>query len=163
LDLWVLHMTDSESEPFQSTPFQEGRGQFSPDGKWVAYTSDESGPNEVYVESFPAGRAKWKVSSKGGDWVRWRRDGGEMFYIAGDRKLMSVTVQAVSGSLELGTPRALFTIPFVAPPAGVSAPYSYDVMPDGQRFLALVPTGDAVPPPMTVILNWQAELSTAKR
>jgi len=72
-------------------------------------------------------------------------------------------VQAVSGSLEFGVPRALFTIPFVAPPAGVSAPYSYDVMPDGQRFLALVPTGDAAPPPMTVILNWQAELSTAKK
>jgi Tol biopolymer transport system component len=164
LDLWVLHMTgDSKSEPFQSTPFQEGRGQFSPDGKWVAYTSDESGANEVYVESYPAGGAKWKVSSKGGDWVRWKRDGREMFYIAGDRKLMSVAVQSISGSLEFGTPRALFTIPFVAPPAGVSAPYSYDVMPDGQRFLVLVPTGDAVPPPMTVILNWQAELSTAKR
>ena len=95
--------------------------------------------------------------------MRWRRDGGEMFYIAGDRKLMSVAVQAVSGSLEFGALRALFTMPFVAPPAGVSAPYSYDVTPDGQRFLALVPMGDSAPPPMTVILNWQAEVSTAKR
>ena len=95
--------------------------------------------------------------------MRWKRDGREMFYIAGDRKWMSVGVQSISGSLEFGTSRALFTMPFVAPPAGVSAPYSYDVMPDGQRFLVLVPTGDAVPPPMTVILNWQAELSTAKR
>ena len=76
---------------------------------------------------------------------------------------MSVTVQAISGSLEFGNPQALFTIPFVAPPAGVSAPYTYDVMPDGQRILALVPTGDAAPPPMTVILNWQAELSIAKK
>jgi hypothetical protein len=164
LDLWVLPMTgDSKPVPFLSTPFQEGRGQFSPDGKWVAYTSDESAANEVYVQSFPAGGAKWKVSSKGGDWVRWRRDGREMFYIAGDRKLMSVAVQAISGSLEFGTPRALFTIPFVAPPSGVSAPYTYDVMPDGQRFLAVVPVGEAVSPPMTVILNWQAELSTAKK
>jgi eukaryotic-like serine/threonine-protein kinase len=154
-----LPMTgDSRPVRFLSTPFQEGRGQFSPDGKWVAYTSDESGTNEVYVQSFPAGGGKWRVSSKGGDWVRWRRDGREMFYIAGDRKLMSVAVQAISGSLEFGTPRTLFTIPFVAPPAGVSAPYTYDVMPDGQRFLALVPTGDAVPPPMTVILNWSEEL-----
>jgi serine/threonine protein kinase/Tol biopolymer transport system component len=164
LDLWILPMTgERKPEPFQSTPFQEGRGQFSPDGKWVAYTSDESGTNEVYVQSFPAGGAKWKVSSKGGDWVRWPRDGQEIFYIAGDRKLMSVGVQAVSGSLEFGSPRALFTIPFVAPPAGVSAPYTYDVMPDGQRFLALVPAGDAGVPPKTVILNWQSELTNAKR
>ena len=66
----------------------------------------------MYVQSFPAGGAKWRVSSKGGDWVRWRRDGREMFYIAPDRKVMSVTVQTISGSLEFGTPRALFTIPF---------------------------------------------------
>ena len=107
-DLWVLPMTgDSKPVPFLSTPFREGRGQFSPDGKWVAYTSDESGGNEVYVQSFPAGGAKWPVSSKGGDWVRWRRDGREMFYIAADRKLMSVAVQPISGSLEFGTPRAV--------------------------------------------------------
>jgi hypothetical protein len=70
----------------------------------VAYTSDESGANEVYVQSFPAGGAKWRVSSKGGDWVRWRRDGREMFYIAADRRVMSVAVRAISGSLEFGTP-----------------------------------------------------------
>jgi serine/threonine protein kinase/Tol biopolymer transport system component len=164
LDLGVLPMTgDRKPVAFLSTPFQEGRGQFSPDSKWVAYTSDESGANEVYVQSFPAGGGKWQVSSKGGDWVRWRRDGQEIFYIAGDRKLMSVAVQAMSGSLKFGTPRALFTIPFVSPPAGVSAPYTYDVMPGGQRFLALVPAGDAAVPPMTVVLDWQAELSTAAR
>jgi hypothetical protein len=163
IDLWVLPMTgDRKPVPFLSTPFHEGRGQFSPDGKWVAYTSDESGGNEVYVQSFPAGGAKWRVSSKGGDWARWRRDGREMFYIAADRKLMSVAVQAVSGSLEFGTPRALFTIPFTLFTSGDIAPYTYDVMPDGQRFLAVVPVGDAASPPMTVILNWQAELSAAK-
>jgi tRNA A-37 threonylcarbamoyl transferase component Bud32 len=163
IDLWVLPMTgDRKPVPFLSTPFHEGRGQFSPDGKWVAYTSDESGGNEVYVQSFPAGGAKWRVSSKGGDWARWRRDGREMFYIAADRTLMSVAVQAVSGSLEFGTPRALFTIPFTLFTSGDIAPYTYDVMPDGQRFLAVVPVGDAASPPMTVILNWQAELSAAK-
>ena len=86
-----------------------------------------------------------------------------MFYIAADRKLMSVAVQAISGSLEFGTPRALFTIPFALSTSGSLAPYTYDVMPDGQRFLAMVPAGDAASPPMTVILNWQAELSTAKK
>lgn len=92
-DLWVLPMTgDRKPFPFLETPFRERRGQFSPDGKWVAYESDESGHDEVYVESFPSRRAKWQVSSKGGGYVRWRRDRKELFYIASDRKLMSVAV-----------------------------------------------------------------------
>ena len=165
IDLWVLPMTgNSKPTPFLSTPFQEGRGQFSPDGKWVAYTSDESGRNDVYVERFPASGDKLPVSNKGGDWVRWRQDGREMFYIAADRKLMSVDVLTTSGSLEFGTPRALFTIPFTQSSSGNLEPYAYDVRPDGQRFLAMVPVGDAATSPlMTVILNWQAELSTAKK
>ena len=165
-DLWVLPMTgDSKPVPFLSTPFREGRGQFSPDGKWVAYTSDESGRNEVYVQSFPAGGSKWQISSKGGDWVRWRKDTKEIFYVAPDRKVMSVAPQTLSGSLEFGIPRALFTIPVALGTAGDIAPYtySYDVTPDGQRFLALAATADAESPPMTVILNWQTELSTAKK
>jgi hypothetical protein len=162
VDLWILPMTgDSKPVPFLSTPFREGRGQFSPDGKWVAYTSDETGRNEVYVQSFPAGGSKWQISSKGGDWVRWRKDTKEIFYVAPDRKVMSVATQTLSGSLEFGTPRALFTIPLALATSGDT--YTYDVTPDGQRFLASVPTADAESPPMTVILNWQTELSTAKK
>ena len=93
--------------------------------------------------------------------MRWRRDGREMFYIAADRKLMSVAVHPISGSLELGTPRPLFTIPVTLTSSG--SPYTYDVMPDGQRFLTIVPAGDATLPPLTVILNWQAALSTARK
>ena len=85
-----------------------------------------------------------------------------MFYVAPDRKVMSVSVETVSGSLKLGTPQALFTIP-LALASDDNARYSYDVMPDGQRFLALAPAGDAEWPPLTVILNWQAELSTARK
>jgi hypothetical protein len=162
-DLWVLPMTgNSTPKPFFSTPFREGQGQFSPDGKWVAYTSDESGANEVYVRSFPAGDGKQRVSIKGGDFVRWRRD-GEMFYIAADRRVMSVAVRAVSGSLELGKPQALFTIPLTLTPSGGGGSYTYDVMPDGQRFLASAPVVDAASPTMTVILNWQAALFAAKK
>ncbi len=164
LDLWVLPMTGNRKPmPFLSTPFLEGHGQFSPDGKWVAYTSDESGGSEVHVRSFPDGGTKLPVSSKGGDWVRWRSDGREMFYIAADGKLMSVAVQPISGSLEMGTPRPLFTIPFTLSPSGGPAPYTYDVVPEGQRVLAVVPVGDAASQSMTVTLNWQAELSTAKK
>jgi Tol biopolymer transport system component len=164
-DLWVLPMTGSrQPAAYLSTPFHEGRGQFSPEGKWVAYTSDESGANEVYVQSFPPGGAKWwRVSSKGGDWVRWRRDGREMFYIAADRRVMSVTVRGISSSLEFGTPQALFMIPVAVATSGNLAPYTYDVMPDGQRFLAAAPVADAASPTMTVIVNWQAELFTGKK
>ena len=86
-----------------------------------------------------------------------------MFYIAADGKVMSVAVQASAGSLELGTPQALFMIPVALATSGTIAPYTYDVRPDGQRFLVAVPAGDAALPPMTVIPNWQAELSTAKK
>jgi hypothetical protein len=116
----------------------------------------------VYVQSLPVSGFKSQVSSRGGDWVRWRKDGQELFYVAPDRKVMSVSVRAASGSLELGTPNALFAIP-VAAVSDNLARYAYDVMPDGQRFLALAPAADAEAPPMTVILNWQAELSTAKK
>ena len=163
-DLWLLPMTgDRKAMPFLSTPFREWRGQFSPDGKWVAYTSDQSGGSEVYVQSFSTGGARWRVSSKGGDWVRWRRDGREIFYIAPDRKLMSVAVRAMTGLLEFGTPRALFTIPGPLTERGDVAPYMYDVAPDGQRFLVGVPAGNAASPPMTVILNWQSGLSAREK
>jgi hypothetical protein len=95
--------------------------------------------------------------------VRWRGDGREIFYIAPDRKVVSVAVQANAGSLEFGTPRGLFTIPLVLATTGNLAPYTYDVMRDGQRFLAVAPVGDPASPTMTVVLNWQAELFTAKK
>src|SRR5207245_926776 len=133
------------------------------DGKWIAYTSDESGRNEVYVQSFPAGGAKWPVTSNGGDWVRWRNDGKELFYVAPDRKVMSVAVRSVSGSLEFGTSNALFSIPISSTTSVQgTASYAYDVMPDRQRFLVLTPAADVQAPPMTVILNWQADLVPKK-
>ena len=156
--LWLLPMADRQPVPFLTTPFSEGRGKFSPDGRWIAYTSDESGRNEIYVKAFSSGGFKGQVSNKGGDFVRWRRDGKELFYLAPDRKLMSVAVRAGSGTLEFSAPNALFTIP----PSSGPAQYSYDVMPDGQRFLELAPAEETEAPSMTVVLNWQADLSDAK-
>ena len=161
--LWLLPMTgDHKPEPFLTSPFL-GHGQFSPNGKWIAYVSSESGRNEVFVQSFPASSFKQQVSIKGGDWVRWRSDGKELFYVAPDRKVMSVAVRTSSVSLEFGTPSALFAIP-VASPSGpvVLSAYTYDVMPNGERFLALAPTAESESPPMTVVLNWQADLAGAK-
>jgi Tol biopolymer transport system component len=160
LDLWILPLTgDKKPIPFVTTPFVEGRGQFSPDGKWVAYTSNESGRNEVYVQSFPVSGAKWQISNGGGDWVRWRRDGKELFYVAPNRELRSVTIAGAPASPEFETSKVLFVLPVtLTQQGGQQVPYSYDVMPDGQRILALVPTA-AERPPLTVIVNWQAESS----
>jgi hypothetical protein len=155
-DLWLLPLTgDRKPFRFLTTPFREGPSQFSPDAAWIAYTSAESGRNEVYVQSFPAGHVKWRVSSNGGAWPRWRRDGKELFYVGLDRKVMSVEVRAVSRSLEFGTPIGLFAIPLTR---GENDAYPYDVMPDGQRFLALAQDSDAETPPITVLFNWFTEL-----
>jgi len=148
---------DRKAFPFLTTPFREGRGQFSPDGKWIAYTSDESRKYEVYVQSFPPSGFKRQVSAKGGDWARWRKDGGEMFYMAPDKTLMSVPIRTVSGSLEFGDPTALFKIPVIFSVSGDRAPFSYDVAPDGGRFLAMAPSDAHEAPDLTVIVNWQGE------
>jgi len=138
------------------------RSQLSSDGKWIAYTSYEFARNEIFVTSFPVGGHKWQVSSKGGDYPRWRKDGQELYYVAPDRKLMSVTVKTAPGALEFGTPSALFSIAIPIGDQGLPA-YGYDVMPDGQHFLALAPTSEADSPSMTVVTNWQAELSAAQK
>jgi eukaryotic-like serine/threonine-protein kinase len=132
--------------PYLRTPFAETRGRFSPDGKWVAYTSDESGRNDVYVQSFPVGGPKRRISSQGGDFVRWRQDGKELFYTAPDNTLMAVLVQALPNSLTVGEPKPLFKI------SGRAG--TYDVAPDGKRILASPPAGDNAASSMTVVVNW---------
>jgi eukaryotic-like serine/threonine-protein kinase len=156
--LWLLPLADRKSVPFLTTQFTAGRGKFSPDGRWIAYTSDESGRNEIYVKGFSGGGFKLQVSNNGGDFVRWRRDGKELFYLAPDRKLMSVTVRAGPDALNFGTPNGLFTVP----PSPTPDLYPYDTVPGGQRFLVLAPVGETEVPPMTVILNWQANLPATR-
>jgi Tol biopolymer transport system component len=111
-DLWVLNMDgDRKPVPFLQTPFDESQGQFSPDSRWIAYTSDESGQDDVYVRPFPSGAGKWKISTTGGQFPRWRHDGRELFYLSPDRKLMVAAVKAGSGLqpvFEVATPQALF-------------------------------------------------------
>jgi hypothetical protein len=128
-----------------------------PDGKWIAYASNESQKFEVYVQTFPTGNGKWQVSTNGGVQPRWRRDGKELFYLASDRKLMAVPVRSGS-SFEFGVPVPLFatkTVSGAAFYAGYS--HQYDVTPDGQRFL-LNTEADASATPITVVLNWTAAL-----
>ena len=128
--------------------------QLSPDGKWIAYVSDESKQRtEVYVQSFPPTGIKRQISTTGGVQPRWRNDGRELFYIAEDGKLMAVPVKT-GATFEFGSPSALFEPPV---PQGADSP-GYEVSPDGLRFLfRTVPAGEK-PAPITIVTNWLASL-----
>ena len=137
------------------TPAIEVVPRFSPDGRYVAYVSDESGQNEVYVQPFPEGGHKVTVSSDGGTKVRWSRDGKELFYVEGET-LVAVSVSSGS-SFSVGSATRLFEHPGLRP-GGNYAPY--DVSADGQRFILAEPVGEggAAPvPSIRVVMNWFEE------
>ncbi|HEV2402170.1 MAG TPA: protein kinase [Candidatus Sulfotelmatobacter sp.] len=130
-------------------------GQFSPDGKWVAYASNESGKWEIYVTSFPEPLGKWQVSTGGGEQPRWRSDGKELFYLSSDNKMMAAPV-TTGTKFDSGTPVALFQ---ANPREQVSLNdvFVYDVRPDGQAFLINTKVRQAETAPMSVVLNWDAK------
>ncbi len=168
-DVWLLPLSgDRKPVPFLQTPFFENWARFSPDGRWIAYQSNASGRQEVYVQPFREGSGAgsagmYQVSTDGGTDAQWRRDGKELFYLAPDRTLMAVDVKAggaPSGPFEAGSPRPLFAtralaVSFVFT---VSGPSSYVVSADGQRFLVTTPVEEAAPTPIHVVLNWAAGL-----
>jgi hypothetical protein len=154
-DVWFLPVTGSgEAKPFPvvRTEASEIAGTLSPDGRWLAYASDVSGRYEVYVQSFPEGGGKRQVSTDGGSGLCWRRDGRELFYHAGDGKLMAVPVSS-GESLEVGAAVALFE--FRGGTIGVNAPYV--VTADGQHFLINAVVETEPNAPLTVVVNWAAE------
>jgi len=154
-DLWVLPLLgDRKPFPFLVTESQEGNGMFSPDGRWVAYFSTESGDVELYVAPFPGPGGKRQVSTSGaGIPAIWRKDGKEIFYLGADDKLMAAEVNDRGATLEVGAVRALFEIRRGGPG------YVYDVTPDGQRFLINTPVEQKEPPaPVTLVVNWTADL-----
>jgi Tol biopolymer transport system component len=159
-DLWVLPLFgDRKPLPFLQTPFNESRGQFSPDGRWIAYSSSESGRYEVYVTPFPGPGGKWQVSTAGGDWPRWRRDGKEIFYLAapGDR-LMAAAVNGGASAFEVGDVRPLFDTRRASPTLFGGPAWMYDISPDGQRFLVNTLAEEAASVPITLVVNWPALL-----
>ena len=152
-DLFVLPLSgDRKAVPFVNTQFVEGPGAFSPDGRWVAYVSNESGRFEVYVAPFPGPGGKRQVSTGGGIQPRWRRDGTEIFYLAPDNKLMAAAVNGRGASFEVGTVKPLFET------RGAGLRYQYAVNPDGQRFLMNTASEQAASAPITVVVNWTAGL-----
>lgn len=143
------------SQPVQwpSTTFSEAGARFSPDGRWIAYVSEETGTPEVYVRPFPPTSEKVRVSTAGGYQPDWRRDGGELFYATPDRALTSVAVRAADGRLEFGQPVAIFRAPIAAPSWGRN---HYQPSADGQRFLinVLKPNELNDSPELVVVLDW---------
>jgi Tol biopolymer transport system component len=154
-DLWVLPMSgDRKPFLFLGTGFNEIWGQFSPDGRWVAYQSNESGRHEIYVRPFPGPGGKWPVSSSGGVYPRWSHDGKEVYYIAPNATLMATSIAVKGATLEVGTPVALFKTRMAGGGAFlVGSRQQYDVARDG-RFLINVET-ESTSPPITLLLNWK--------
>jgi hypothetical protein len=162
-DLWVLRVGDPsagsgqarKAQPFLRTPYNESVSRFSPDGRWLAYISDESGRYEIYVQPYPGPGGKWQISTEGGREPVWNRNGRELFYRSGD-KMMAVDI-ATQPNFSAGKPHVLFEGPYE--PAPLTNP-NYDVSPDGQRFLMLKPVeqAQAAPTQINVVLNWFEEL-----
>ena len=154
-DLWILRLKDHQAMPFLRTPFTESVPQFSPDGRWLAYISNESGRYEVYVQPYPGPGGKWQISTDGGTEPIWNPNGRELFYRDGS-KMMSVQISTQSG-LTTGKPRMLFEGPYQPSPATTP---NYAVSPDGQRFLMFKFAGASEEAPMqiNVVLNWFEEL-----
>jgi serine/threonine protein kinase/Tol biopolymer transport system component len=153
-DLWVLSLTgDGRATPYLNSSFNERDGRFSPDARWVAYSSDESGKPEIYIQSFPTAGRKRLISTNGGFEPEWRKDGRELYYMAPDRKLMAVTIASSPSSVEVSIPRALFEAPEVRPFIGRA---QYAVLDNGQRFLFNARYENAEPRSINVIFNWLA-------
>ena len=155
LDLWYLSLgEDRTPHPFVETPFSERDGQFSPDGKWVAYQSNDSGREEIYLRPFPGPGDRLPVSVGGGQQVRWAPSGGELFYLAADQQLKSVPLRfSPQGTIVIGEPVALFR---VESERALPSRQQYMVASDGQRFLVNARTDGVDPPSLTVILNWRS-------
>lgn len=151
-DIWVLPPENSaKPRPFIATPFDEGQAQFSPDEKWVAYSSNESGRLEIYARPFPSGDRKIAISSDGGSQPRWSADGRELFYLSADDVLMSVPLEQHS-DLQPGAARPLFRFPA----RRYMGRYDYDVGVNAQRFLVNSRAGSSGAD-IILVTNWQAQ------
>jgi Tol biopolymer transport system component len=154
-DLWLLSLEgERKARPLLQARCNESDGRFSPDGRWLAYVSDESGRSEVYVRPFPAvENGRWQVSTAGGSEPRWRRDGRELYFLSGDSMLMAVNVPP-GLAFEFSPPQALFTMPA----ATIANDTTYDVSSDGSRFLTSRTPESGRTSPITVVLNWTSDL-----
>jgi Tol biopolymer transport system component len=160
-DLFLLSLSgERKPEPFLQTNFIEGQGRFSPNGRWVAYTSNETGQFEVYVQSFPNLGVKVPISTGGGSQPQWRGDGREIYYYTPDRKLMAIEVSGEGSTFNVGVARPLFDMRISS--AGIDRGFPgigyYTVARDGKRFLVATSPETQDRQQITVVLNWTADL-----
>jgi serine/threonine protein kinase/Tol biopolymer transport system component len=155
LSVWLMTLADHQAKPLlQSNAFGQGGASFAPNGRFIAYDSDESGRTEIYVQPFPLTGQKWLISAGGGSMPLWREDGKEIFYLTEDGRLMSAELKS-DGAFESVVTKVLFQVDFKRVPG---TPYA--VTPDGSRFLINVPAEASNSTPMSVVLNWPAALNT---
>lgn len=152
LGLWLLNLDTRKVEPLLASAANETHAQLSPDGRLIAYSSDELGQSEIFVQPFPPSGAKWQVSVNGGDQAQWRGDGGEIFYLGPDGRMNVVTVQR-NPEFATADPHTLF-VTELTPTSVTGDRNQYLVTRDGQRFLLLEPDYARVGPRMNVITNW---------
>jgi eukaryotic-like serine/threonine-protein kinase len=159
MDIWLMPTTgDRKAVPLSNERFDEWGASFSPDSKWLAFASTESGEPEVYVSSVRHPRDKKRISTAGGSSPRWRADGKELFYAAADnRAVMAVTIDAAT-ELTAGIPARLFSVGPLPAVRGARRNMVYDASPDGQHFLVSVPSGELLSSRITVVSNWTSAL-----
>jgi eukaryotic-like serine/threonine-protein kinase len=152
-NLGIRDLQEKVTRPLLVTRANQMGAAFSPDGRWIAYISDESGTDQLYIQSFPAGSDRQQVSVDGGGQPRWRGDGGEIFYVAPDRKIMAADIR-IGERLEVGAPRALFSTRIVPL---VEARNHFDVAPDGKRFVVNSRRAEDSMVPIVVVSGWAPE------
>jgi len=155
ISMWVLPLSgDRRPYTFLETPFNAQMGKFSPDGRWVAYVSNDSGKDEIYVVPFANAGARVQVSTEGGSQPRWRRDGRELYYLSPEAKIMVAELLAGTSDFRVGAVRPLFALSGLTGVPG----NLYDVSADGQKFIAVQELEHTSTVPLTVVANWPAEL-----
>ncbi|MBI2186927.1 MAG: serine/threonine-protein kinase [Acidobacteria bacterium] len=164
-DLWAWPLAEPRGGqgpiPIATTPFEEWHPQFAPDGRWIAYVSNVSGRSEIYVQPFPDATGRWQISTAGGNEVRWRGDGRELYYVAPDGTIMAtpVALGASGEPPQVGMPMPLFKPDITAVArSGIGNGHQYAVTLDGQRFLVITTTDQTGLSPITVLVNWTAQL-----
>jgi Tol biopolymer transport system component len=155
-ELWYLSWPERVANPLLQAKWTVRNAQFSPDGRWMAYASNETGSMEIYVSPFLSGNGKWQVSSGGGQEPRWRKDGTELFYLSPEGRMMAVAVTAGS-SFKGASPVALFQTHRRQPVSSQDV-FSYDVSGDGQRFLIATKMDEGNAAPLSITLNWASDM-----
>ena len=154
-DIWLWQLGDhAHATPILNTQANEGQSRISPDGRYLAYASDESGRFEVYVQTFPRATERWQISSGGGADPKWRADGRELFYVAADRRMMSVGT-TLQPSFRRGSAKVLFQTQLES--LWMDTRNHYDVTADGKRFVVIAPVSDRREAPFTLLMHWPSK------